>query len=152
MEQNLVAVPWPFGRPTSLRVTRINGVNEKLAAVIRDLQRLPPDIRSYLAHPAGGYCWRPIAGTGRLSPHSFGIAVDLGGDRVAYWRWDAEKNGGRFSWHNQIPWPIVEAFERHGFIWGGKWYHYDTMHFEYRPELLPLPAARSKWNPRPQEH
>jgi hypothetical protein len=20
---------------------------------------------------------------------------------------------------------------------GGKWYHYDTMHFEYRPELLP---------------
>jgi hypothetical protein len=28
----------------------------------------------------------------------------------------------------------VEIFERHGFIWGGKWYHYDTMHFEYRPE------------------
>ena len=27
-------------------------------------------------------------------------------------------------------------FETHGFIWGGKWYHYDTMHFEYRPELL----------------
>ena len=26
--------------------------------------------------------------------------------------------------------------ERHGFIWGGNWYHYDTMHFEYRPELL----------------
>jgi hypothetical protein len=25
----------------------------------------------------------------------------------------------------------------HGFIWGGYWYHYDTMHFEYRPELLP---------------
>ncbi|MDP3291618.1 MAG: M15 family metallopeptidase, partial [Sulfuricurvum sp.] len=24
----------------------------------------------------------------------------------------------------------------HGFIWGGRWYHYDTMHFEYRPELL----------------
>jgi D-alanyl-D-alanine carboxypeptidase len=24
----------------------------------------------------------------------------------------------------------------YGFIWGGKWYHYDTMHFEYRPELM----------------
>ena len=24
----------------------------------------------------------------------------------------------------------------HGFIWGGKWYHYDTMHFEFRPELV----------------
>jgi hypothetical protein len=31
---------------------------------------------------------------------------------------------------------IVDVFEKHGFIWGGKWYHYDTMHFEYRPELL----------------
>src|SRR5690242_16362928 len=27
-------------------------------------------------------------------------------------------------------------FEQHGFIWGGRWAHYDTMHFEYRPELL----------------
>ncbi len=37
---------------------------------------------------------------------------------------------------NQIPWPIVLVFEKNGFIWGGKWHHYDTMHFEYRPELL----------------
>jgi hypothetical protein len=34
------------------------------------------------------------------------------------------------------PWEIVAAFEEQGFIWGGKWYHYDTIHFEYRPELL----------------
>jgi hypothetical protein len=31
---------------------------------------------------------------------------------------------------------LVEIFERHGFIWGGNWSHFDTMHFEYRPELL----------------
>src|SRR3569623_1717748 len=31
----------------------------------------------------------------------------------------------------------VAIFERHGFIWGGRWSHFDTMHFEYRPELLP---------------
>jgi hypothetical protein len=30
----------------------------------------------------------------------------------------------------------MDAFEAEGFIWGGRWYHYDTMHFEYRPELL----------------
>ncbi len=30
---------------------------------------------------------------------------------------------------------------RHGFIWGGRWYHYDTMHFEYRPELLARPQG-----------
>jgi hypothetical protein len=31
---------------------------------------------------------------------------------------------------------IVEVFEKYGFIRGGKWYHYDTTHIEYRPELL----------------
>jgi len=31
---------------------------------------------------------------------------------------------------------ILFLFEKYGFIWGGKWFHYDTMHFEYRPELL----------------
>ncbi len=40
-------------------------------------------------------------------------------------------------YRNRMPLEIVEIFERHGFIWGGRWYHYDTMHFEYRPELLP---------------
>jgi hypothetical protein len=39
-------------------------------------------------------------------------------------------------YRNAIPLEIVRIFEKHGFIWGGAWYHYDTMHFEYRPELL----------------
>jgi len=41
---------------------------------------------------------------------------------------------------------IVDIFERHGFIWGGKWYHFDTLHFEYRPEILAL--ARKGWPAR----
>ena len=45
-------------------------------------------------------------------------------------------------WRNRVPAAIVEIFERHGFIWGGKWYHYDTMHFEYRPELIALAKMR----------
>lgn len=31
---------------------------------------------------------------------------------------------------------IVEAFEKHGFVWGGKWAHFDILHFEYRPEII----------------
>ncbi|WP_349629221.1 MULTISPECIES: M15 family metallopeptidase [Bradyrhizobium] len=30
---------------------------------------------------------------------------------------------------------IVGIFERHGFIRGGKRRHYDTMHFEHRPDF-----------------
>jgi len=37
-----------------------------------------------------------------------------------------------------VPTPVVEAFERHGFVWGGKWLFFDTMHFEYRPEVLEI--------------
>ena len=35
-----------------------------------------------------------------------------------------------------FPSAIVSLFEDNGFIWGGKWEHFDLMHFEYRPELI----------------
>jgi hypothetical protein len=35
---------------------------------------------------------------------------------------------------------IVKIFESKGFVWGGKWWHYDSIHFEYRPELT-LPGC-----------
>lgn len=41
-----------------------------------------------------------------------------------------------FPYRNRMPQQIIDIFERHSFIWGGKWYHYDTTHFEYRAELL----------------
>ena len=44
--------------------------------------------------------------------------------------------GSHVTYKNDIPWETVRIFEAHGFIWGGKWYHSDTMHFEYRPELI----------------
>ncbi len=62
--------------------------------------------------------------------HAWGAAIDLNTKYSDYWLWS--KGGYR----NRIPMEIVEVFEKHGFIWGGKWGHFDTMHFEYRPELL----------------
>ena len=53
-----------------------------------------------------------------------------------YWQWTKPAADGTYPVKNQIPPEIVAAFERQGFIWGGRWYHYDTMHFEYRPELI----------------
>jgi hypothetical protein len=73
-------------------------------------------------------------------------------DKAAYWRWQPPAQLATFSRKN---WPdeIVEAFERHDFIWGGKWWHFDTMHFEYRPEIIayakanPAPIPESKGSP-----
>jgi hypothetical protein len=130
VQKNLVPVRWVDG--TSVMITSVNGVNEKLEAVVNELEQLPAEYKPYLKNIGGSFLWRKIAGTNRLSMHSFGIAIDINTAFSNYWQW--EKN---VKYKNQIPMEIVEIFEKHGFIWGGKWYHYDTMHFEYRPELLP---------------
>lgn len=135
---HLVPVVWlPKKWGKTLQVTRVNGVAERLAAVSADLDKLPARFDTYLFPPAGTYNCRPIAGTSRLSPHGLGIAIDIATKHTDYWRWNKPGSDGRYTYRNRIPAEIVAIFEKHGFIWGGKWYHYDTMHFEYRPELLP---------------
>ena len=114
---------------------------QALKAVVREINALPTRIKKRVKQTAGAFNWRKIAGTKRLSAHSFGIAVDIGGKNGNYWRWDIKTPSEKIKYKNRIPLEVVEIFERHGFIWGGKWYHYDTMHFEYRPELL-HPACR----------
>jgi hypothetical protein len=93
------------------------------AATAHDRALLP-----LVTHLGGTLAERNIAGTDRRSAHAYGIAVDLDPERSDYWRWGPRKH--------ETPQAIVDAFEAEGFIWGGRWFHYDTMHFEYRPELL----------------
>lgn len=102
-----------------------------------------PGHRKYLRNIGGTFNWRKIAGTDRQSAHSYGVSMDINVKHSAYWRW--QKPRAPIAWRNEIPQEIVDAFEAEGFIWGGRWYHYDTMHFEYRPELVDpscLPATK----------
>ena len=99
-----------------------------------------PELQSYVEKLGGTFNWRKIAGTERLSSHSFGTAIDLNVDKSAYWRWQSPAQLETFS-RQYWPVEIIEAFEAHGFIWGGKWWHFDTMHFEYRPEIIAYAKA-----------
>lgn len=121
----------------SVMITTRSGVDKALEAVVTDLAKLPKSMTKYLAPSAGTYNCRPIAGTQRMSMHAYGASIDLNTKYANYWRWQKPGKDGKLVWTNQLPKPIIDVFERHGFIWGGRWYHYDTMHFEYRPELLP---------------
>ncbi|GMO48839.1 MAG: hypothetical protein Ta2G_05220 [Termitinemataceae bacterium] len=96
-----------------------------------------------------GFNWRNIADLGSRSNHSYGIAIDFQARNPkkleTYWLWTAQK---KMDWWNVPdterlipPTPVIKAFEENGFIWGGKWVFYDTMHFEYRPEILLLNEA-----------
>ena len=100
-----------------------------------EIAKLPPAIRRAATPTAGTYACRPVKDTGRLSMHSYGAAIDLNLKFSNYWLWET-KGAANIPYRNAMPREIVDAFERHGFIWGGRWYHYDTMHFEYRPELM----------------
>lgn len=119
-----------------LRMTRLNGAADALRRVVADLRALPPDVRHVVEKASGAFRWRSIKGTDRLSMHAFGVAVDVGVAQSDYWRWRRPGPDGRYAWRNRIPVEVVSVFEKHGFVWGGRWYHFDTMHFEYRPELL----------------
>jgi peptidoglycan LD-endopeptidase CwlK len=136
VNSNLVNVTWmPKTVGLNILFTSVNGANVQLEAVSRELDNLPDNLKKYVTRLGGTFYWRVIAGTNRLSMHSFGIAIDINTDYSNYWQWDGGKSG-KIEYRNRIPMEIVKIFEKYGFIWGGKWYHYDTMHFEYRPELL----------------
>ena len=132
--RQIVWLPTKAGQ--RLSVTTVNGVADRLEAISQELDALPASFDKYLAPAAGTYNCRTIAGTDRISAHGYGISIDLAVSQSDYWRWGA-KTSGPTAYRNRIPLEIVHVFERRGFIWGGRWYHYDTMHFEYRPELLP---------------
>lgn len=57
--------------------------------------------------------------TDRLSTHAFGIAIDI----------DVLNNGLGES--PTLDERVVEIFEGHGFIWGGRWKRPDGMHFQF---------------------
>ncbi|ROT47176.1 M15 family metallopeptidase [Candidatus Cardinium hertigii] len=154
VSSNLVKIEWmpkSFQLPSSLLVTKVNNVSEKLKNISVELDDLPDEFKDYLKDPGGTFNWRVIEGTDRASAHSFGMTVDINVEHSNYWLWDYKKNNpgndaikeedidpDKFPiYQNKIPIEIVKIFEKYHFIWGGKWYHYDTMHFEYRPELFP---------------
>ena len=122
-----------------LAISKRHGAAEamsRVAARLEELMSESPETREYILPTAGSYFWRTIQGSGKLSAHSFGIAVDLNVEKGLYWKW--AKRGSKQVERVRLEYPqaIVDIFEAEGFIWGGKWDSFDFMHFEYRPELL----------------
>lgn len=131
VKNNLIKVIWlPKKRHKILYFNKKELAAANLQLISNELDNLPKSYDKYITNIAGTFRYRYIAGTKRLSAHSFGIAIDLNTKFANYWRWDKNQ-----VFKNQIPKKIINIFEKHGFIWGGRWFHYDTMHFEYRPEL-----------------
>ncbi len=141
VRRHLVPVSW-FGQQVDF--TAVNGAADSLRAVAAELAAYP-ELKPYLKS-SGAFYWRKVRGAERQSAHSYGIAFDIAVDKSDYWLWKNSRAAetDRIAYHNRIPAQLVDVFERHGFIWGGAWYHYDTMHFEFRPEILRYAAGQRR--------
>ena len=133
VRKNLVSVSW-FGE--KVQFTKVNHADDSLRAVAAEIAKLP-ELKRYLKS-SGTFYWRKVRGANRQSAHSYGMTIDIGVKFSDYWLWKnpGKKETDKITYANRIPHKLVEIFEHHGFIWGGRWYHYDTMHFEFRPEIL----------------
>ena len=129
-------------------------VNERLVEPLAAVER---EVRAAALWDASVHAWiadldivysfidRQIAGSNLRSQHAWGLALDLVptsyGRKPVYWRWSRalDRNGWMKippSRRWSPPQRVIEIFESHGFVWGGKWTYFDNMHFEYRPEIL----------------
>jgi len=145
-EKQIVDITF-LGKNTSVH----KGIQPKLAIIEKQIQeaaKTDNTIQTWIENlaPPGGYYWRVIAKTKSRSYHSYGLAVDLLPASLegkhSYWLWASQE---RDDWWNvpyseryHPPEKVIKIFESYGFVWGGKWVQFDTMHFEYRPEVFIL--------------
>jgi hypothetical protein len=135
-------------------VTVHRKIQAQLAEVSRELQVLrkrDPAVAAFLKGLAemNGYNYRFVEGTRSRSLHSYGLAIDLipksykGLD--TYWLWAMNRVRDWWTVPYERRWmppaAVIDAFVGQGFVWGGKWLYFDTMHFEYRPEILAMARA-----------
>ena len=134
-----------FGRNFQVHKNLVDRL-AKVERRIEEAARTNPEVRQWIDGIGSitAWNWRNVAATVSRSFHAYAAAIDIQPKSLrglqTYWQWTAD-NG--IEWYNvpytqrfHPPDPVVKAFEAYGFCWGGKWVVYDTMHFEYRPEIL----------------
>ncbi|MFC1687173.1 M15 family metallopeptidase [Patescibacteria group bacterium] len=117
----------------------------KLAAdafrnVSRDIGNLDLD-PPYLIYRAETFNWREQRGSGKMSLHSFGIAIDINPENNPFcpaWADQLKKPEDvakckAVGLISDIPPAVIDIFIKYGFEWGGHWNSVkDPMHFEWR--------------------
>ncbi len=140
VKKKLVTIAWcPKLINQKIEVTTANNFDKIVEQLSSELDD-HPEFKKYISNIGGTFNWRKIAGTNRLSMHSFGMTIDINVKYSNYWQWNCKctDESKKLTYQNQIPLDIVKIFQKYGFIWGGNWKHYDTMHFEYRPEFFEM--------------
>jgi hypothetical protein len=100
----------------------------QLEAALRDIQAQGLADEIHPEEYAGCYYPRFIAGSTKLSNHSFGTALDL------------NVPGNLRGTVGEMDRGVVAIFKKWGFGWGGDWNYTDPMHFEVVQIVRPEPV------------
>lgn len=99
------------------RVTVYSGAARAFTELAKELEK-----RGYRIRSAGGYNYRNMTGSNKLSMHAYGRAVDINPERNPYSK----------RLITDMPRDISAVAKRLGLVWGGDWRRIkDAMHFEY---------------------
>ena len=125
-----IATPWPLitawdgAAVSKVRVHRLCG--ESLSRVFERIWGAAGQDHRKVAEwgmhlYGGGYNYRLMRGSTRLSMHSWGCAVDF----------DPARNGFGDPTPNFANYPqVLDAFAAEGWTWGGRWSKSDGMHWQ----------------------
>ena len=126
----IATIDVPINDGNGNKTTRSLRVHKKLAedvkVIFAEMQK-----KGFKIVELGGQEWRTMAsGTGSISHHSYGIAIDINWtvNPAVYWGYAPDKTSPYYI--NQ---DIVNIWKKHGWYWGGDWSpsYFDPMHFTY---------------------
>jgi hypothetical protein len=122
-----------------LKVTLLKPALVSLKAIFAEIAKTQPDLIQGASN-LGTLCVRTTrpapGGSGRLSAHAFGTAIDI-----------AFGHKGPSLWDNASQSRAAPFFERAGWTWGGRWKQPDPIHFEVGGSLIASWAASGKLIP-----
>lgn len=115
-------------------------VHRKALAAFEQVAEAVENSDYRIVEPVDGYSYRNVEGRRVLSPHAYGIAVDVNPSTNPCCG-VTQPCRCYNDLITDIPPDFVQAFKNAGFVWGGDWMdHPDPMHFEWEgwlQELVP---------------
>ena len=131
-----ITVPIYDGKKkTEMKITVHTRLAEEVKSIFEDMAKEKFPIKPT---ETCGYVWKNIIGTGTVSQHSYGAAIDLNwGDNPCFYNTYVDVTKGYQQYQPgknkySVTQKIIKIWEAHGFYWGGYWYgKKDTMHFSY---------------------
>lgn len=110
------------GNARDLKITVHKKLAEEVKMVYDELYQI-----KFPVSDSGGYNYRNMTKSNKLSHHSYGVAIDLNASSNPF----GGTNNKNSKFYNNDE--VVAIWKKHGFYWGGDWNNSrnDPMHFTY---------------------